>query len=124
MRPNFHLWSDDNLHAIVKRAFQYLFLDNSLCGLIRDQLLGLLVFEQQLIADNYLNFLTNLLPLLSTCFWRQGAVYPYRTLRRLHIFDQTTNQLYEKRSSWSSNLIAKISELTSYDFLLVGIQLF
>jgi hypothetical protein len=78
MYRNSHFWSTGNPHSTVERVLQHRFSVNVCCGLIGDQLTGPFVVEQRLIADKYLDFLKNELPLLM-------EDTPLETMGNLHI---------------------------------------
>uniref|UniRef100_V5GHS2 Transposable element Tc3 transposase n=3 Tax=Anoplophora glabripennis TaxID=217634 RepID=V5GHS2_ANOGL len=61
---NSHSWELENPHLPREQHFQHEFSINIWCGILSDNILGPFVLPRPLNGENYLNFLTNDLPLV------------------------------------------------------------
>jgi hypothetical protein len=59
---NSHRWSHDNPHGTVKTNFEHHFSIEVRCGTIDDLLIGLVILDDRITGQNYLDFLQNGLP--------------------------------------------------------------
>jgi len=87
-RRNTHMWASENPHSFVEIKTQGRMSLNVWCGILRNRIIGPIIFDGSLTGDRYLQFLNEIEDLLdelpireyNNIIWHQDGAPPHNTI--------------------------------------------